>query len=114
MAQVGTMSVEALIRSATTATQVLRQVTTGKAADAPAGTTVHTLQQLGEILERMSAELAQRRRAGARHEAALMRIAGLKVRGAGELIEQGRWKKLAEELQAVGQSAIDPEGAGER
>ena len=106
-----TMNVEDLIRSATTATEVLRQVTSGKAADTPAGTTVHTLQQLGEILERMGRELAERRRVGARHEAALDRIAGLKVRSAGELIEQGRWKKLAEELQEIAQSATDPEGA---
>ena len=114
MQQAGTMSVEALIHSASNATHVLRQVTSGKAADTQAGTNVRTLQQLGEILERMAAELSERRRAGARHQAALDRIATLKVRSAGELIEQGRWKKLAEELQAIAQSAIDPEGAGER
>lgn len=112
MQRAGTMSVEALIHAASNATSVLKQVTSGKQADASAGTNVRTLQQLTEILERMATELAQRRRVDHRHEAVLERIASLEVRGAGELIEQGKWKKLAEELQSAAQSAIDLDAAG--
>lgn len=108
--QAGTMSVEALIHTAASATTVLKQVTSGKAADDQAGTNVRTLQQLTEILERMTGELSNRR-ANDRFGAALERIAGLQVRSAGELIEQGKWKKLAEELQSIAQSALNPEGA---
>jgi hypothetical protein len=104
------MSIDALIHTASSATSVLRQVTSGKDAEDHAGTNVRTLQQLTEILERMADELASRR-ASDRHEAALERIAGLKVRSAGELIEHGKWKKLAEELQSIAQSALNPEGA---
>ena len=106
----GTMSVDALIHTAASATTVLKQVTSGKAADDQAGTNVRTLQQLTEILERMSGELSNRRASG-RFETALERIAALKVRSASELIEQGKWKKLAEELQAIAQSALNPDGA---
>lgn len=108
--QVGTMSVEALIHTASSATTVLKQVTSGKAAEDHAGTTVRTLQQLTEILERMMGELSNRR-ASDRFETALERIAALKVRSASELIEQGKWKKLAEELQSIAQSALNPESA---
>ena len=106
----GTMSVDALIHSASSATTVLKQVTSGKAAEDHAETNVRTLQQLTEILERMTGELTSRR-ASDRFQTALDRIAHLKVRSASELIEQGKWKKLADELQAIAQSALNPDGA---
>lgn len=109
--QAGTMSVDALIQTAASATSVLKQVISGKAEEDHAETNVRTLQQLTNILERLSGELTSRHRTGGRHETALERIAELKVRSASELIEQGKWKKLAEELQSIAQSALNPEGA---
>lgn len=111
MQATATTNVDTLIQTASSATSVLKQATSGKAAEDHAETNVRTLQQLTELLEGLSGELASRRRAGDRLETALDRIATLKVRSASELIEQGKWKKLAEELQAIAQNALNPEGA---
>ncbi|HEU0066959.1 MAG TPA: hypothetical protein VFQ57_06935 [Sphingomonas sp.] len=104
-------NVTALIATASSAATVLRQVTTGKGAEDHAETNVRTLTQLTEIVESLAAQLKERQKSGDRLEVALQRVAGLKVRSANELVEQGNWKKLAGELQSIAQSALESEDA---
>ncbi len=97
-----------LVEKATKAAADMRRTVEGKPPEQNLGTNAASLSVLAAMLSDLSADVVQRRDRDRDHEAALSRIANLKVRGAAELIEQGNWKKLASELQAIAQEAVKP------
>lgn len=95
-----------LVDVAAKAVAALKQVTGEHEAERTAGTTIGTLQSITQLVEELTAQVVDLRRAATLRDAALRRIANLEVRSASELIEASRWKELTAELQSLAESAL--------
>jgi hypothetical protein len=84
------------------------KVAAAKPNDYPLQSNAETFRGAANILSALSLEVARVEERTDDLLAKLQRIADLKVRGAADAIEQGDWKFVVEELQAIAQEALVP------
>jgi hypothetical protein len=96
-----------LVAAASEAARGIGEVAGAKPNEAPLQSDARTFRGIATMLTGLCAEASQREEKVCALTAKLRRIANLEVRGAGELIEQGNWKRIASELQAIAQEALN-------
>ncbi len=101
-----------LFEFATGAAVKMREAVRGHSKEAVAHATAGSLDAIASMLEALTTDIKRRRAQHARLVTALRRIADLEIRSAGELLERGDWKRIAGELQAIANEAIQLTSAG--
>lgn len=104
----------ALRRAARETAIGLGAVAEGKAEAHPLESDAKTFKGIARILDGLNAQIEERDATIKTLLGMHQRIADLRVRGATELLEQQNWRKIATELQAIAQEAINAAVEGER
>lgn len=102
----GEARIELLVARANRIAGDITRTISGRTAREGVGTSVGSLASVATMLTDLSADVLARREREAHHDAALRRIAELKVRDAVALMERHDWKQLCAELQAIAEEAL--------
>jgi uncharacterized protein YigA (DUF484 family) len=92
----------------------LGAVARGKAETHTLESDAKTFKGIARILDGLNEQLEERDALVDKLVAMHRRIADLQIRGATQLLEQQNWRKIATELQAIAQEAINIAVEGER
>ncbi|MFW2828661.1 hypothetical protein [Sphingomonas sp. ID0503] len=79
----------------------------GKPEEAALESDVRTFNGIAQMLEGLSKEVDERDKMIEKLKRMHHRIAELEIRGAAELFEKNDWRKIAGELQAIAQEALN-------
>jgi hypothetical protein len=94
------------IEDAGHALAALNEVIRGQEPDAPVPTNVSSLTDMRSVIEALVADLRRMQGDRDRLRGRLARIARLELRGARDLIETQNWKRVADEMQAIAETAL--------
>ena len=99
------ININELASQAAQAAEKMRHVESGKVPEAPLNSNAASLVAVANILTALSDYARQRNGNIEWATKALDRMANLEVRRAKQLVQDGEWKKLCEELQSLAQEA---------
>ena len=100
--------IEELLETAKRVSVGMIQVAAAKPNDYPLQSNAETFRGAANIMSALSLEVTRVEERTTDLLAKFQRIADLKVRGAAEAINDGDWKAVVEELQAIAQDALVP------
>ena len=104
-----------LLEAALQTSQGMRAVAEGKPAGTATQSDARSFVGIARLLELLVREVEQQRALARTRGDALARIAELKIRGGSQLVEAGRWQKIAAELREIaGETLASDPAAGAR
>ncbi len=111
MSTAGAPTIEQLLATAAQAGASMKESLAGRPLTDMVNTNIATLAGLIQLIDGLAGHVQARRATADVRDMALSRIANLGIRGGTELVEQGNWRKIAGELQAIAESALRDEVA---